>query len=218
MDRVKLQARVRDTLSKSELKKLRRSGRAPASVYGHGMDSVAISVAVADLAAAVRTEAGLHALMDLEIEDGRKKDNGVVVIKRVQKDPITRKVLHVDFQHVRMTEKLTTEVAITFIGTPMGVQFAGIVEHVIDHVQVRCLPDHIPSHFDLDISNLDIGQALHISDIAVPEGVEILAALDEVVVAVRPPHVQVEEVVEKPEGEEEVEGAVAEEETPAEES
>ena len=105
----------------------------------------------------------------------------------------------------------------TFTGTPAGVQFAGIVETVIDHLQVRCLPDHIPSHFDLDISHLEIGQSMHISDIVVAEGVEILAAPDEVVVAVRPPHVHVEEVVEKPEGEEGAEGAVAEE-TPAEES
>ena len=216
MDRVKLEARVRDTSSKSNLKKLRKSGRAAASVYGHGTESVAISVDMGELAAAVRTEAGLHALMELEIKDGRKKDSGVVVIKRVQKDPLTQKVLHIDFQRVKMTEKLTTEVAIEFLGTAAGVQQAGIVEHVIDHVQVRCFPDRIPSHMDLDVSALDIGQALHIKDLPLPEGVEILASPDEVVVAVRPPYVHVEEEVEKPEAEEGAAEAAAEE-TPAEE-
>ena len=217
MDRVKLQAQVRDTSSKSHLKQLKKAGRVPASVYGHGFDSISISVDLAELAAAVRTEAGLHALMDMEIDGGRKKDSGVVVIKRVQKDPLTRRLVHVDFQHVRMTEKLTTEVPVQFVGTAVGVQEGGIVEHVIDSVQVRCLPDRIPSHIDLDVSELEIGQSLHIGDLPLPEGVEALASAEEIVVAVRPPHIHVEEVAPEVEAEEGAEEPAAEE-TPEEES
>ncbi|MDO8684294.1 MAG: 50S ribosomal protein L25 [Armatimonadota bacterium] len=208
MEKVKLQAQVRDTSSKSNLKKLRQDGRIAASVYGHGVDSVSISLELSDLVAAVKTEAGLHALMDIEIEGGRKKDKGVVVIKRVQKDPITRKVVHVDFQRVTMTEKLTTEVSIVFIGNAAGALEGGVVEHVMDSIQVRCLPDKIPSHMDLDISDLELGQALHVKDLPLPEGVEALTGEGEVVVAVRLPHVHIEEVAE----------AVAEGAAPAEEA
>jgi large subunit ribosomal protein L25 len=189
MEKVKLQAQVRDTSSKSELKKLRKTGHAPATVYGHGYDSLSISVDVADLAAAVKTEAGLYALMDLAVDGGTKKDSGVVVIKRIQKDPVTRKVVHVDFQRVRMSEKLTTGVPIRFAGTAAGAIYGGLVEHLIDSIQVRCLPDQIPTHIDVDISELGVGQALYIKDLPLPEGVEPIASPDEIVIAVRQPHV-----------------------------
>jgi len=218
MDKVRLRAQVRDTSTKSALKQLRNSGRIAASVYGHGFDSVSVSVDLAELAAAVKSEAGIHALMEMEIDGGKKKDHGTVVIKRVQKDPLTRRLMHVDFQRVKMTERLTTEVPIQFIGTAAGVQQGGIVEHVIDTVNVRCLPDRIPSHVDLDVSDLEIGQALHVRDLPMPEGVEILAGADEVVVAVRPPHVHVEPEAEVAPEEEAAAAEAPAEEAPAEES
>lgn len=192
MEKVKLKAQVRDTSSKSIIKQLRKAGLVPASVYGHGFDSVAISVELNDLAAAVKSEAGLHALMEMKIDGADKKASGVVVIKRVQKDPISRKVVHVDFQRVLMTEKLTTGVPIQFVGSAIGALSGGLVEHVIDSIQVRCLPDKIPSHIEVDISALEIGHAVHISDLPLPEGVEPVALGEEIVVAVRQPTVKVE--------------------------
>lgn len=198
MDRLKLKAEVRDTSSKSSLKQLRKSGRVAASLYGHGFDSLAISVDLADLAAAVKTEAGVHALMDMAVDGAPKKASGIVVIKQIQKDPISRRLVHVDFQRVLMTEKLTTETPIELVGSSIGVHEGGVLEHVMRALQVRCLPDQIPSHIDLDVTDLEIGHALHVSDLPLPEGVEPLAHTDDVVVAVRQPAVHVEVVEEAP--------------------
>lgn len=192
MQKIKLKAKVRDTSSKSNLKQLRKGGSVAASVFGHGFDSVAISVELADLVAAVKSEAGLHSLMELSIDGAPKNASGVVVIKDLQKDPVSRKVLHVDFQRVLMTETLTTECPIELIGSAIGVFQGGTLEHVMRTVNVKCLPDHIPSHIELDITNVNVGHSLHVKDLPLPEGVEALAPAEDVVVAVRQPTVKVE--------------------------
>ena len=197
MRKVTLQARVRDTQSKSELTQIRKAGQIAASVYGHGRESISVSIDLAELAAAVKGEAGLHALIDMTIDGAPKADSGVVLIKQIQKDPMTRRLVHVDFQRVLMTEKLGTETPIELLGIPTGVQLGGTLEHVIRSLHIRCLPDHIPSHIELDISDMEIGHVLHVSDLPIPEGVEVLAAPDEVVVAVRQPTVHVEEAAEE---------------------
>ncbi|MDO8589274.1 MAG: 50S ribosomal protein L25 [Armatimonadota bacterium] len=197
MQKAKLNAQIRSTHSKSELKQIRRTGQIAASVYGHGFESMSISVDAAELAAAVRTEAGLHALIDMSVDDAPKTASGVVVIKQIQKDPVSRRLLHVDFQRVLMTEKLSTETPIELVGAAIGVHEGGVLEHVMRSLHVRCLPDQIPSHIDLDVSDLDIGHALHVSDLPLPAGVEPLAQPDEVVVAVRQPTIHVEVAAEE---------------------
>jgi large subunit ribosomal protein L25 len=192
MQNVKLKAKVRDTSSKSNLKQLRKSGRVAASVYGHGRDSISVSIDLAELIAAVKGEAGAHALMELAVEDAPKEASGVVVIKQMAKDPISRQLLHVDFQRVLMTEKLITEVTIELVGTAIGIQQGGLLEHVMRSLNVRCLPGVIPSSLEVDVSGIEVGHSLHVSDLPLPEGVEPMAQPDEVVVAVRQPTVRVE--------------------------
>jgi large subunit ribosomal protein L25 len=207
MQKIKLQAQVRDTSKKSDLKQLRKSGRVAGSVYGHGFESVAISIELGDLVAAVKSEAGVHALMDMAIDGAPKKASGVVVIKDLQKDPVSRKLLHVDFQRVLMTETLITETPIQLVGSAIGVFNGGTLEHVMRTLNVKCLPDQIPSHIELDITDIQVGHSLHVKDLPLPEGVEALAPADDVVVAVRQPTVKVEVAAE--------EGAAAGEVAPA---
>jgi large subunit ribosomal protein L25 len=192
MQKIKLNATVRDTSEKRNLKALRKTGRVAASVYGHGFESVPISIDLGELVAASKGEAGLHALMEMSVEGAPKDASGVVVIKKLQKDPVSRQLLHVDFQRVLMTEKLSTEVIIELEGESVGALLGGVLEHVMRTLHIRCLPDQIPSHIILDISNIEIGHSLHVSDLELPEGVEPVAQGDEVVVAVRQPTVKVE--------------------------
>jgi large subunit ribosomal protein L25 len=197
---VSLEAARRADVGKGVARKLRAGGRVPGVYYGRGEDSIPLTISLKDLASVLDSADGSNVIVDLRLPgDSDRK----ALIREIQRDPVAGLILHLDLQHISLTERITVEVPIVLLGTPIGVKEAGgILEHLLREVEVECLPTDIPSKLEVDVSGLQIGDSLHVSDIKV-ERAEILTEADRAIAAVVPPTV-LEEV--KPAEE----GAVAE--------
>ncbi|HET6637912.1 MAG TPA: 50S ribosomal protein L25/general stress protein Ctc [Gemmatimonadota bacterium] len=199
-----ISARSRESRGKGAARQTRRQGRIPGVLYGHGEDSVALSVDANDLHRLVHTISIENTIVDLDLGSGEPYK---VLIRELQRHPFRDEFVHIDFFHVAMDEKIQVEVPIVLVGTPTGVKNkGGVLDHQLRELEVFCLPGSIPEKIELEVSNLDIGDSIHVSDIQLPD-VEILTELDRAVVAVLAPTVmEVEEVAEEALAEPEVIG------------
>ncbi len=196
MANLKLVAKYRSDMSKSHLKKIRREGYVTGSVFGRGIDPIPIEVNLKELVNQIKaSEHGMMSLFDLEIEGAPKDGNHTVIIKEFFRDPITRKVLDIQFQRVMLTEKVHVDVPVELVGECEGAKKGGIVEQLLDELAVRALPANIPPKIEVDISSLDIGDHIRVADIKPPEGVEILTDGETILCTCVPPHVRHEEAV-----------------------
>ena len=216
MDRVKLVVQPRDAGGSREARRLRRQGLIPAVLYGAGKPAVSIAVGEHALRAAVTTGAGLHAVLDVTVE-GRKQAH-VAIVKEYELDKVKHVVTHVDFQEIKLTERIESNVMITFEGTPVGVKMGGgLLDVATREVTVSALPTDIPEHIALDVEGLDVGEVAHVSDLHVPDTVTILDEPDEVVCSVLAPRVAEVEAGEEVEAAAAEPEVVSEREAPAEE-
>ena len=202
-----LEAFPRTAKKRNAVKKLRGAGRIPGVLYGRGQDASGVEIDAKAFEVLVKQATSGALLIDLAC-DGK---NGLALIKEVQHHPLTGAFLHVDFYSVKENEAVTVFVPIESTGEAVGVEMGGgHLEHVLFRVRVRGLPKDIPDELVVDVSNMDIGHTLHVKDIEVPEGVEILANADNPIYSVARPRVEIEETVEEDEegveGEESVEG------------
>ncbi len=149
-------------------RRLRRTGHVPAVVYGMGGEPVAVSVEGADLRGALSTEAGLNALITLDIDGGRQ----LSIIKDLQRHPVRRDVLHVDFLRIDPDREVEVDVPLILIGEAKKVtQASGMVDQVMHHLPVLARPDDIPVEVTADVSDLEVGSSLRVTDIELPAGV-----------------------------------------------
>jgi len=206
MAEVKLVAEPREGTGKGVARKLRAAGRVPAVLYGHGMDSMALSVDSKDLFHVLHTGAGTNVLVDLVV-DGTEH---LIIPRDVQRDHIHGRFIHVDLLAIRRDEKLHLTIPVRIVGESVGVKAGGVVEHRLWEIEVECLPTDVPEAIEADISALEIGMGLHVSDLVAPEGVTFLTSDEESVVAVAQPQMAVELEEEAAEGEEGAEGEAAE--------
>jgi len=199
-----ISARSRESRGKGAARQTRREGRIPGVLYGHGEDSVSLSVDANELQKLVHSISIENTIVDLDLGSGEPYK---VLIRELQRHPFRDEFVHIDFFHVAMDEKIQVEVPIVLIGTPTGVKNkGGVLDHQLRELEVFCLPGSIPEKIELDVSSLDIGDSIHVSDIELPD-VEILTELDRAVVAVLAPTVmEVEEVAEEALAEPEVIG------------
>jgi large subunit ribosomal protein L25 len=213
MPEVTLNARSgRDTGTRST-RRLRSKGLIPGVVYGHGADPIPVAVGARDFQIALSGEAGLNTLLSLEV-DG---DNYLTLARDIQRHPVRNTVSHVDFLIVRRDEVITTEIPINLVGEAIEVQHGdGVVDQQLFTLQIKARPADIPPSVDIDISELTIGGSLHVSDLAIPAGVELETELDATVVAGQPPRVQITEEEEAAEAAEEGVEAVGAEQAPSE--
>jgi large subunit ribosomal protein L25 len=148
--------------------RLRAAGKIPGVIYGHGRDPLPIAVEGRALRAALTTNAGLNALLALQV-DG---ETHLTLAREIQRHPVRSTVTHVDFLIVRRDEVVQAEVPITLTGEARKViQGDGILEQTVTSLTVHAIPANIPSHLEVDVSNLDIGDTIRVSDIALPTGV-----------------------------------------------
>jgi large subunit ribosomal protein L25 len=149
-------------------KRLRREGKIPAVVYGHGSDPIAIAVDARDLRHALNTEAGVNALVNLSIGS----DSLLTMAKVLQRHPVRNTVTHVDFQIVNRDEVVTADVAISLVGEATEVHNNdGVVEQALFSLSVHAKPGAIPPHIEVDVSGLKIGDAIRVGDLQLPAGV-----------------------------------------------
>lgn len=182
----------RRTVFGKHVRALRRQGLIPANVFGRGRDSEALQMPRKELETLLaRLEGAAIVKLTLDSQESRP-----VLVKHVQRDPVTDNVLHVDFLRVEMTEKLRVEIPLHFIGESPAVKLLdGTLLHSVSTVEVEALPGDLPSHIEVDISSLtDFNAAIHVRDIQVPPLMEILDDPDELVAKVQAPSVAAEEV------------------------
>jgi large subunit ribosomal protein L25 len=183
-----LSAKAREERGKGPARELRRQGRIPAVIYGRGEETRAISLDSHEferLAAKVSLD---NTILTLQIGDGRGAEVRALV-REVQTHPYRPQVVHVDFYQIHANEPVDVTIPIHLTGTAAGVREGGMLQVVMHDLPVRCLPDRIPESIEADVSSLTIGDSLHISDLAVPEGVEVRADSEQTVCSVQPPAV-----------------------------
>jgi len=208
MDQITLRAETGRETGTRPSRRLRREDKIPATVYGRGIDAITVAIDRRELYAALTTEAGLNALITLEVG----KDEHLSVAREIQRHPVRGEITHLDFVRISMDEAIEAEVAIEFIGTPIGVRDeGGIVETVNTSVMVRALPADIPSSIPAEIGDLDIGDAFPVAMLPEIDRVEYLSDPEmPLATIVIPAALLVEEPVEEDEelleGEEAAEG------------
>jgi len=204
MERIQLKAQSREDVGKKFTKGLRKVGLVPAVVYKGGKKTTHLKINEKDLFNALHTKAGENVLINLKIDDTEKErsKDRMVIIKDIQHHPIKEQILHVDFQEILLTEKLTVDVPIVVKGEAEGVvKEGGILEQVIWEVKVECLPTDIPEKIEIDVTHMKVGDSILVKNLGIPSGVKILADAEQTVVSLVPPHVEkpveaVEEIAE----------------------
>ena len=210
MDILDIKANIRKTIGKGSARVLRRDGWIPAILYGAGKDPVMLSVEKLEFEAITRNQSIANVLLNLSIKNG-KTTKQTVMIKEMQVHPVSLDYLHLDFYEVAMDQKIRVDVPVVTVGQSVGVELGGILQIVRREIEVLCLPLNIPESFEVDITNLDVGDSLHVSDLPLGDGVEIVPDANLTVVTVVMPKMEIEPEEEVEEGEEEAEeGAEAE--------
>lgn len=206
----------RERTGKSGAAKVRRDGRIPAVIYGKDMTPVSVEVEPEALKNALSKEAQRNTLLEISID---KSDIGpaLSIIKDVQKDPLTGKTTHIDLQSIDRNTALRVEVPVEFTGRSQGIRDGGILEAIERTIRIKCLPENIPDKIEIDITNLDIGDSLHIRDLSVGSGLEVLNNPDDPVVMVIAPRAAISQAATQAAEDAEGEEQTGEEETAAEE-
>lgn len=210
VDNVVVEVHDRSTFGKNAARRMRRDGRVPAVVYGLGLDPYPIAVAPRRIEHVLRLETGVNTIFKLSL-DG-KQAGRAVMIREIQRDPVTEDMVHIDFVRVDLDKPVQVHVPLMLEGTPEGVREGGMLEMLHRTLHVESLPANIPDGVHYDVSAMQIGDQLSLSDLTAPEGVTLLDAEDTVLASVYVPKV-VEEPTEEEaaaaEGDEPVEGAEA---------
>ena len=187
---VALGAQRRTDAGKGAARQMRMQGRIPAVIYGHGREPESLSVGEAELE---RVLTGLEvgsAVFDLDVEGS----NVTALIREIQRHPFRAKILHVDFLEIHAGEKITLQLAVHLAGSPDGVRNGGgVLDQALREITIRVLPKDIPNRLDVDVTNLRVGQSLHVSDIHIPDA-EILTDPSNTICSVVAPKVEAEPV------------------------
>ncbi len=193
MELIQLEASKREVVGK-KVRFMRRKGATPANMYGHGLESVALTVDTKKLKQTL-ARAGKTDLISLNIADSGTPV--VVLVREVQKDPLTRELLHVDFYQVKMTEKIKADIPLVFVGDAPALRIKNVsLLHLMDYLHIEALPDHLPHNLQVDISKLETAdQAIHVKDIPLSAEITLLSDPEQIVIKAVETHVKIEEPV-----------------------
>ena len=185
-----LSAEARTETGKGVARKLRAAGRVPAVVYGHAREAQALSLQTRELEKLLSSISTGSTVVELSLGGATTK----TLIREVQRHPFKKQILHVDFQELVAGEKVSVEIPLVFVGTPEGVRLSGaLLEQILHSLEVLVDPANIPNHIDVDVTNLAMGHSLHVRELVLPPGLEVLTDEDATVCAVVAPRAVVEE-------------------------
>ena len=171
MGDVKFSVEARDSRGKGNARRLRMRGYAPGVVYGGGREATAIAFDAAAFERLLETShGGVNTLIDLE---GDSSASGrTVIAKELQREPVRGGLVHVDFYEIDLKAKIEVSVPVHLVGTPAGVVLGGVLDQQLREVAMLCMPDAIPDDIEIDVSEMELGDSLHVRDLTVPDGVE----------------------------------------------
>ena len=193
MKSVPLKAYPRTQVRRGEVKKLRGSGRVPAVIYGRQAKPQNLEVSAKEFSDLIHHSASENLLVDLSVENDARARR-LALVQEIQHYPLDGKVLHVDFHEVAENEKVTVQVPVETVGEAAGVKNSGgVLEHVLFKLKVRALPKDLPEQIIVDVTSLELGKAIHIGEIKLAEGVEIIGDKNIPVIAVAMPRTEEEE-------------------------
>ncbi len=220
MEKIELQATVRKSVGNGPARVLRRAGQIPAVLYGRKIEPVLLSVNTKDLEQILKKGSYGQVILNLVIQNG-KKVTKPAIIKELQTHPVSGNLIHIDFYEVDMKRQIKVMIPVVTTGKAVGIEEGGLLNIVRRELEVFCLPGDIPEAIEIDISELGIGDSIHLEDVPLGENVEVATDVNFTVVTVLSPKVEeevVEEEEEELEGEEEgAEGEAAEAEAEPEE-
>lgn len=173
MEHPVLTAQVRSHHGKGVARKLRRENKIPAIFYGPNTEPIMLTVGFSEMERLLRQATGENVILDLEVRADQGVETRRAMLKDLQTHPVRDTFLHADFYEISMDKEITVEIPIRLINTPVGVTNGGMLQHVRREVTISCLPDRLIDSFDVDVSQLGIGDSLHLKDIALPEGIRM---------------------------------------------
>ncbi|MEQ9619903.1 MAG: 50S ribosomal protein L25/general stress protein Ctc [Deltaproteobacteria bacterium] len=205
-----LEVKTRKRMGKSGAREIRKEGNIPGILYGKSTEPIPIVVNPAALKEALSTEAGENTLLEIDIKDGSEKTKRLSLLREIQYDFLTSKPIHFDFQALDMNKTITVDVPVHIVGRAKGVKEGGVLEEVMREIPVECLPKDIPNAYEIDVTDLDIGDSIHVSSLKVSDDISILSEDEETIVTVLAPKMEIEIEAEEAAAEAEEAAAAAE--------
>ena len=189
MATAQLSASPRTTVGKGAARTLRSAGQIPAVIYGHAREPLSLAIPAREVEKLLERVTAESTVIELTLASGVAR----TLIREVQRHPFKKQILHIDFQELVAGEKVSVNVPIVLTGTPDGVRLSGgILSQVMSELSIRVDPVNIPRRIEADVTHVVIGHSLHVSDLKVPEGVEILDEADATIAVVSAPKVEAE--------------------------
>ena len=177
MSETALVVESRAATGKGVVRKLRAAGRIPGILYGQGKESVPLTIDPRALEKVLRV-GGANALLDLTVEGRPELGSPVALVKELQRHPIRGTIMHADLYQVDLTRTVEVEVPVHLIGKAKGIDFGGILEHSLREIALECLPRSIPASIEVDVSNMEVGDVIHVRDLVLPPGVSLMSDPD----------------------------------------
>ncbi len=200
-----LAAQVREKTGKGAARKLRQNEQIPAVFYGPDTEPIKLTINYPELEGLIKEGEGENIILDLKITSEEGSETKKVILKELQVVPVKDNFIHADFYEISMDKEITVDIPIRLVNTPVGVTLGGILQQIRRELTVTCLPDQLVDSLDVDVSELEIGDSVHIKDIEIPEGISCADEAHLTVAVMAAPSIKEEEEVEEEELEEEAE-------------
>ena len=200
MEQIELKANVRKTTGNGPAGVLRREGRIPAVLYGPKTEPVLLSVNTGDFEEVLKKGNVSQVLLNLVIQNGKAYSKSVI-IKELQMHPVSQDFLHIDFYEIDMKRKIKVNIPVVATGKSKGVELGGVLQMIRHELEVLCFPGEIPEEIVIDVTDLDMGDSVHVKEISLEGDMEIPAEVNFTVLTILSPKVEEEEVVEEEEEE-----------------
>ncbi|MFQ5900650.1 MAG: 50S ribosomal protein L25 [Thermodesulfobacteriota bacterium] len=194
MEKVELKVQRREETGKGIAGRLRKDGYVPAVLYGPAVETIPLSIKSTDLLKVLGTKNRDNVLINLTVKGGTQKESVMTVLpKEIQKDPVKRNIVHIDLYKIMMDREIRVSVPIRITGNAKGVvEKGGVLQHDIRELDIECLPARLPDGIDVDVTDMDIGDSVHVRDVRAEEGISILSNGNLTVVSIVAPVKEVE--------------------------
>lgn len=196
MQQITLNGVLRDKKGKEFCKKIRQNDQIPAVLYGKGVKSLSLLIDQKEFVKDILAKKAYNAIINLKVKIDKKIDEHLVMLAEVQKDVFHKTVLHIDFKKISLKEKVKVTVPVRLTGEAPGLKEGGILDHILWEVDIEALPLEIPESISLDVGALNIGDSLHVKDLVLPKGVNIVVDPEEIVVIIHAPKAEEEKPAE----------------------